>query len=420
LGEVDWVDGRLAEAIDRMEAALPILLQGEPDEDLAMVAAQLGRLHFFRGEMDMAIDRLETALSIAEPMGWMEVVSQALNSKSVVFEEAARQEEALALLERALAVALEHHYPASALRAYNNLAEHHFRRDRYELATALHQDGLALARRVGNSLWAGLLSSEICYPLFVLGRWDEAVVRAEEIPEEAKTRADALGQLLVIPAINAARGDLKEARHLLEIFTRFEHSADIQERSAHAVARAVVLGASGQHEQALEAAEEAVKTGRAIGPDGHMFKLGVERAVDAALALGNHERAEKMLAMVDDLRPAERTPMLQAIAMRSRARLAWSRGEIEGVEARLKEAAGLFREIGATPWLAAALADIAMWQTEQGDENAGRVSAREAAEIYDRLGARVPLEQLHSKVAFEPTARPDNEPLTTATIEPGA
>jgi class 3 adenylate cyclase/predicted ATPase len=402
LGDVDWIDGHLAEAIDRMEEALPILLQGEPDEDLAMVAAQLGRLHFFRGEMDIALERLETALRIAEPMGWMEVVSQALNSKSVVFEEAGRQEEAAALLERALAVALEHDYPAAALRAYNNLAENHFRRDRPEVAAGLHEDGLALARRVGNSLWEGLLSSEICYPLFVLGRWDEAVARANEIPDEARTRADALGQLLVMPALHAARGELEEAQRVLEIFTRFEDSADVQERAAHAVARAVVHGASGRHEKSLEAAVDAAKTGRSIGPDGHMFKLGVEHAIDAALALGDHAAVEKLLAMSDELRPAEMTPMLQAIATRGRARLAWSRGEVEGVEAGLKEAAGLFREIGAVPWLAAALADLGTWLVEHGKEEGGQSAAREAAEIYERLGAKVPLAKLRGRIDVEP------------------
>jgi tetratricopeptide (TPR) repeat protein len=418
LGEVDWIDGRLAQAIERMEEALPILLQGEPDEDLAMVAAQLGRLHFFRGEMVVALERLETALRIAEPMGWMEVVSQALNSKSVVFEEAGRQEEALALLERALAIALEHDYPAAALRAYNNLAEHHFRQDRPEVAAALHQDGIALARRVGNSLWEGLLSSEICYPLFVMGRWDEAVARADEIPDEAKTRADALGQLLVMPAIHAARGDLEESRRVLDIFTRFEASADVQERSAHAVARAVVQEASGRLKEAHEAAMDAVKIGRTLGPDGHMFKLGVDRAVDAGLAVGDHASVEKLLDTTDELRPAEVTPMLQAIAMRGRARLAWSRGEVEGVEAGLKEAAGLFREIGAVPWLAAALADLGTWLVEHGKEEAGYAAAREAAEIYERLGAKVPLENLRTKVKL-PTGVPSGEPFAGAAPAPG-
>ena len=49
LGEVDWLEGRLNEAVERMEEALPVLLRHKPDADLATVAAQLGRLHFFKG-----------------------------------------------------------------------------------------------------------------------------------------------------------------------------------------------------------------------------------------------------------------------------------------------------------------------------------------------------------------------------------
>ncbi|HZJ52461.1 MAG TPA: hypothetical protein VFF07_16825 [Actinomycetota bacterium] len=51
-------------------------------------------------------------------------------------------------------------------------------------------------------------------------------------------------------------------------------------------------------------------------------------------------------AIVHDLRRAEITPMLRAIALRSRARLDAIAGRVEAVEAGLTNAAALFREIG--------------------------------------------------------------------------
>ena len=144
-----------------------------------------------------------------------------------------------------------------------------------------------------------------------------------------------------------------------------------------------------------------------------------ERFPEAVAALrGAGHTVEGVLDMTDQLRPAEVTPMLQAIAMRSRARLAWSRGDPEGVETGLKEAAGLFREIGAVPWLAAALADLGTWLAERGDEESGFAAAREAEEIYTRLGAIVPLEKLRARVKLERPIQVDSDSLAGQATQP--
>src|SRR6266496_4255812 len=56
MAEVDWKSGRLDEAIERMEQAFAIMSDDKPDEDLARLAAQLGRLHYFKGENDVAYE----------------------------------------------------------------------------------------------------------------------------------------------------------------------------------------------------------------------------------------------------------------------------------------------------------------------------------------------------------------------------
>lgn len=159
-------------------------------------------------------------------------------------------------------------------------------------------------------------------------------------------RADSLGVLMVVPAILVARGSLEEARGILGVFKRFESSHDVQERAAHAVARATVEAAGGRFGDAHTAAREAVDLDRRVGPDGHMFRMGLEQAMESALALGDLAEVEALLAIVHDLRRAEITPMLRAIALRSRARLDAIAGRIEAVEAGLTNAAALFREIG--------------------------------------------------------------------------
>jgi len=75
------------------------------------------------------------------------------------------------------------------------------------------------------------------FPLFVTGRWQEALQSAAEIPEADLARGDLLGPVLALPAIHAAQGNLPGAQHVLSVCARFESSEDVQERAAYAVAR---------------------------------------------------------------------------------------------------------------------------------------------------------------------------------------
>ncbi len=387
LAEIEWEHGGLVEPVNRMEQAFTILSEEEPDEDLATLAAQLGRLHFFKGETDIARRRLETALEIAEPLGLPEVVSQALNSKAIVLLFQGRVEEATALLTHALEVALENELSAAALRAYLNLAELVFRRDRLQDAIDKCEKGLALARRVGNRAWETALLSEMTFPLYISGRWDDAVERTSGISEPDMVRAVLLGPLLSLPAIHVSRGDMDEARRIGAAFARYEESADVQERGAYAIARAAIHGAEGRWSDSLSAAEEGAALGRQIGPDGPIFKMGLHHGLEASFVLHDLDKVEDLLARIDVLRPAQITPMLRAIGDRARARLAVSRAQPDRVEADFKGSVGLFREVGAPYWLAATLVELGEWLVAQGRLEEAEPLLVEAAGVFDDLRA---------------------------------
>ena len=84
LAEIVWDRGRLEQGLENMNRAFDILSQEEPDEDLAALAAQLGRFAFFAGETELAVQRIEAALDIAEALLLPEVLSQALNTKGAM------------------------------------------------------------------------------------------------------------------------------------------------------------------------------------------------------------------------------------------------------------------------------------------------------------------------------------------------
>jgi tetratricopeptide (TPR) repeat protein len=388
LGDIDYEEGRLAEGIDRMEQAFAVLSQDEPDEDLATLAATLGRLHFFKADMDVARRRLETALDIAEPLVLLEVISQALNTKAVVGLYQGRVEENLALLRHALEIAVEHDLSTAALRAYVNLAETLFRRDRYEESLEKYQEGIALARRVGNRFWEIPLVCERLFALFMVGRWHEALQSAAEIPEADLARGDIIGPVLVLPAIHVARGNLPAARHVLSVCARFESSDSIQERAAYAIGRAVVLRAEGHLDRALEAADEAVSLGRRIEPpDGHMVKMGLDLSLDIAFDTSTLPKVQEILAAVEALRPGEITPSLRGIEARARARLAVHNGARDVAESMFSSAAATFRELGMPLWVATTLTDQAEWLRQDGRAQQADQIGAEAAAIFERLEA---------------------------------
>lgn len=388
LGEVEYEEGgRLSEAVERMESAFSVLHDEDWDADLATLSSGLGRLHFFTGEMDVAGRRLETALEIAEPLGLAEVTSQALNTKGLVLLQRGRVEESFALLRHALKVALENDLSAAALRAYVNLSELLFRRDRYHESLRSYEDGLALSRRVGNRLWESALLCEMTFPLFMIGRWDEALGAMSGLAPDDVARADILGALVSLPAIHAHRGRLEEAKRVLRVFGRYATSDDVQERAAYAIASATVHRAEHDAERALKDSLEAIEMGRRIAPDSHLLKVGLDLGIEMAAAVGDISRVEALLTIIDSLRAMEATPLGHAIGARGAARLANIRGDVDNVEVPFKRAAGMFLEIGVPFWRAVTLAEHAEWLARHNRADDAELLLREARETFRQLGA---------------------------------
>jgi tetratricopeptide (TPR) repeat protein len=116
--EILWDRGRLEQGLESMDRAFQVLSQGEPDADLAALAAQIGRFMFFHGDHELALERTETALDMAEALSLPEVLANGLNTKAIILISHERPREGLTLLRYALEVANENDKPSAALRAY--------------------------------------------------------------------------------------------------------------------------------------------------------------------------------------------------------------------------------------------------------------------------------------------------------------
>jgi tetratricopeptide (TPR) repeat protein len=401
LGDVEWRRGQLDEALERMERAWAELEGEEPDADIAALAAQLGRLHLLKGELEAGSQRLGTALELAESLWLPEVLAEALNSSGVVATFGSRLEQAQALTKRALELALEYELPTAALRAFNNLGDILNRRDRCEEAAVQLEQGIALARRVGDRQWEQVLLGERSWSLALTGHWEEALASLNQVPEGRLVELNPTF-LLALPEPLVAQGRLEDARHLVSLHARHEASADVQQRTSYRAAEAVVLAAEGKERQALAAAEEVLTAIVESRPADQAVKVAFPQALEAALALDERERAEQLLAPIEALPPGRLAPSLRAHAARFRARLAAEDGESQKAEQGFAAASVTFREFGMPFWLAVTLAEHGEWLVSADRASEAEPKLTDASETFERLGAKPWLERVEAPAARLP------------------
>ncbi len=397
--EIMWERGRLEEGIENMQRSFEVLSQEEPDEDLATLAAQMGRFMFFGGQYEVAAQRIETALDLAEALLLPEVLSQALNTKAVMLQSRGRRTEAAILVRHALELALEQDKPSAALRAYNNVGDMLVQGDRYEEADQVLAEGIEYARRLGNRQWERSLLGQV-YAAFALGKWDAVLEHVPELLAEgvAAARVPLSAMFGSAVAVHVHRGELQEAEQFVGELVELATSADAQERGAYAAGKALLLLATGNPVEALPLAREGLTLREAVGLNTEYTKELFVVALDAAVALGELEQAEDVLAIVEGIPPGSSSQFLQAQVSRFRARLAAGRTETEEADRRFKRATGLFREIAAQFYLAVTHLEHGEWLIGQGRADEAEPLLAEARETFERLEARPWLERAETRV----------------------
>jgi len=345
LAFVDERAGRHALSIRRMEEALDVIGADEPDDDVALLTVHLANAYLFTGELTKASGLVERALDMGEALGLPEILVRAWSAKAIMVAPR-RRREAEILMRSAAELALEHGLTERAGAALGNLSDLAFGHDRYTDALGYLERSLDLARRTGDqpNLW--FATSESTYALYQLGRWDESLEAFAELPAEQLPSGHVLiSPLTSVLLIRLYRGELEQARALLQIYARLESSVDLQERGCYAAAAASLAFAEGRFDDAHVWAHDAMTAQGVVGAWPQNVKLGLVAGIEAALALGRTERAEEFLATIERQPPGLRTPLMAAQARRFR-------GRMSGSEADFAAAERLLRELGIPFWLA--------------------------------------------------------------------
>jgi class 3 adenylate cyclase/tetratricopeptide (TPR) repeat protein len=392
LAEVEAGSGRLDRAVERMEQALEVISGDEPDEDLADLAARVGAHHWFAGRTELAAERTELALDLAESLWLPDILARTLHTKALIATTRGHIEETIALLNHALKISLEHDLHEKAGSAYFTLSDTCFRRDRYRDAAEYLEEALALARKTGDRLREWEVLSETTYPLYMTGRWAESMAAYQQIPEEQIASAGVLlGPLTSILEIHIHRGSIEQARHLFSLYGRLEASADVQDQACYSGAGAALRRAEGDLPGVIEVGRNAVAKAEFLTYGNQAVKQGFVEAVEASLVLGDRGTAEELLGLVAALPPGQRPPYLEAQAKRFEARL---QGSNESAAPLFGRAGALLRELAMPFWLAVTLLEHGEWLRDVGEADEADVLITEAREIFERLEATPWLERV--------------------------
>jgi class 3 adenylate cyclase/tetratricopeptide (TPR) repeat protein len=393
-------DGKLEDSAKRLRWVLDVLAKEPPGMDLASAAAQFGRLVYFQGHPDEALQHIEVALPIAERLFAPELLSQALNTKGIILRSIGRSQEGLALVRHALGLALEHDAPLAALRAYNNLASSLGGRGGCQEELGLIEAGLALARKIGVTGWEAKFLGDRVATLAFYGRWDEALQASEEVGTDpgAPRLPAMLMEMSWLVLIHAVRGDFEraEAERHADVL---EASEDIQAVSGLEVGRAWIHFYSGRHEEAIAATVRSIETRTQVGMVIHVEASYVV-AADAALAMGDVSRAKTFLEEMRAVPAGEASPYLRAQSARLGANVAAREGDAEGAGRGFLEAVATFRQQEMRFELGVALTEHGEWLTSEGRDEEARPVLSEAREIFEDLRATWWLDRLRGPSAM--------------------
>ena len=308
------------------------------------MAAELARrLYLQTGSTDVALERVELALDIAERHGLWEQFCEAINTKGMIVGGRGRHAESLALLECALQRSLQFKLHSAALRAYNNLAALCQEID-LERAYTLAHEGADLARLVGDR------RSEITamvgqVPILIdLGRWEEALeVESDFEATVAKSVAetDVPRELIYTVWVHLWRGDLVRARRAHGGCLPVEHT-NVEYDDLSRAAEAALLRAEGRDGQALELMTAVIEGAGRSFDDVYIIRWVLAEGADAAFALGDTGAAEQLVSVVTGRFIAVYGPALDAQVSLVAARLAALDGRDADVAAYARDAVSLF------------------------------------------------------------------------------
>jgi class 3 adenylate cyclase/tetratricopeptide (TPR) repeat protein len=369
LGDVLWLRGEAATALEHFEGAVSLLSDGPPSRAKASALAELARFRMMGDEAERAVEVGSQALEMAEALGLDELRASALNTLGVC-RVMTGDLDGLKDLERAIEISREIR-SFQLTRALNNMASTLLALGEIERAHVFHREAAEVAKHVGWKAAVLWLEAEELDWSYYRGEWDEALAQADAI---------------------LAAGDA-DARHVP------------REMDARVIRALLRLARDDAHGADEDSAAALSYTNRSVDPQILFPALAVRARV--LFDLGAKEEAESLLRdLLDRWRSNPFTPAsdwlsycattiaglgrggeARAAAQAAPVKTRWLEASIALFDDNAAEAARIYAQIGAQPEEAHARLLAAEGLLRGGRRDEAEAELSQALEFYRRVGA---------------------------------
>jgi hypothetical protein len=356
------------------------------DPDVGALNAILGTTLAFVGDFERAAPVLETALVIAEALELPEILSDALIYRAQLYSLTGRPAQARLLYAGAIEIAERHQLNESLRSALNSSGDLAMRFDLPEAAARL-QSALEVARRRGGRYAESASSGNLMAVHLFTGRWDEVHRLGTELLHDNENRPGAEDVHHRLAMLHALRGDTDLARASLKRLSAWADSDNLEERNLYRATHVIVLAGEGDHAPALRHAQQLIAETLSNAGADESVRLAWPDALQAALALGRHDDARALIALLADRPPGHIAPYLRAQLARGHALLAIAEDRHDTVEAQFATAIDGLRTLDYPYWLAVTQTDLAAWLVTRGRGDEATAPVGEASAAFQSLGA---------------------------------
>jgi class 3 adenylate cyclase/tetratricopeptide (TPR) repeat protein len=276
----------LAEAIS--------LLESEPPSKYLVAAyLELAAGYMLQGELDAQLDWAERGLALADRLGLDEMKARALSVRGVGSFDSGDVEAGMADLRQS--VEIVDALPSRGrmwLTAYVNLADYTRKGIGPAQAQEIYEHGIEVAEKRGTgTAWA---EAETMWPLFDLGRWDDALAVAEGLLEDRSPLIRAWAQSTRAQVLEWRGAHAEAAALAAEYLPRLREIMDMQQLGPALLIAARTALTEGEVAEAIELIDEFGARTEEMAP---LFRgLNLPEAVRLLATAGEVGRA---VALVD-------------------------------------------------------------------------------------------------------------------------
>jgi DNA-binding CsgD family transcriptional regulator/tetratricopeptide (TPR) repeat protein len=200
-----WRLGRGRDAVDCASAALALLRTHDESAELAWAWGARAAMDMMTGQIAAGVDATERAEALARQFGNTDLLSDVLNTRACLLNQADQPWEPT--LTESLRVAVETGRGEQAGRAYANFSELYLGAMRFADADAVIEAGLAYSYEHDVSTYYNCLRGSRAAVLTATGRWDDAVAVARSMLSIPASPINRLIPLVHLGLVLARRDD---------------------------------------------------------------------------------------------------------------------------------------------------------------------------------------------------------------------